>query len=238
MQCTQSYMYACTPCIDMSTYNNIHAHTLTHVSTHSHMHAHTSCICTHTHSHTCMYTESHTQPHLHAHNHIYIYSHNTHTQTQTQVTHTSCMHNHKHGYTHAHRMSWVWGTLVSTPRGPWDSGVFEGKGSLRLADHQALQPRLRAKVPPRTPPSSLRSTDSSREKEVLQGSSQGWKWISRFPHALCFQSLLMQRRSTYFTDPHRVASEAAAAITGKGQPGAPQRPGGPGRSWLQRQRSV
>lgn len=168
----------------MSTYNNIHAHTLTHVSTHSHMHAHTSCICTHTHSHTCMYTESHTQPHLHAHNHIYIYSHNTHTQTQTQVTHTSCMHNHKHGYTHAHRMSWVWGTLVSTPRGPWDSGVFEGKGSLRLADHQALQPRLRAKVPPRTPPSSLRSTDSSREKEVLQGSSQGWKWISRF-HTPC-----------------------------------------------------
>lgn len=45
----------------------------------------------------------------------------------------------------------------------------------------------------------------------------------------------VQRRSTCFTDPHQVASVAAAGVMGKGQPGAPQHPGGPRRSWLQSQ---
>ena len=45
----------------------------------------------------------------------------------------------------------------------------------------------------------------------------------------------VQRRSTCFTDPRQVERVAAAGITGKGQPGAPRSPGGPGRSWVQSQ---
>lgn len=52
---TQPYMYACTPCINMCTYNQIHAHTLTSTRT-----------CMHTHR-VYVHTHTSTQPHTHVH---------------------------------------------------------------------------------------------------------------------------------------------------------------------------
>lgn len=145
---TQPYMYACTPWINMCAYNHIHAHTLT--STHTCMHTHRVYVHTHTSTqpHTC--TQNHTHSHICMHTIIGTYTVTTHThKSHIHQAHTAintCTH------THTPHISWVWGTLVSPPRESWDSGVFEGKRSLRSADHQAHWPRLRAKVPSRAQP--------------------------------------------------------------------------------------
>ena len=214
----------------MLTHSHMYPHT--HICMHTHrvyVHTHTAThACTRiTHSHTCTHTI------------IYTYTVTTHTHRHKPKSHTHHACTTTDTCTHMH-------TACPGFGGPW-SPLPVDPGTLGYLKVRGVYVRLITKPSslgsgPRSPrghhPGSLHGTDTSREKEVLRGSSQGWKWISQFPHALCFQSLLMQRRSTCFTDPHRVASEAAAGITGKGQPGAPQHPGGPGRSWLQRQRSV
>ena len=161
----------------------IQSHTCSHTDIHTHMHAHTSCIRAHTYKHTAthMYTESHTQPHLHAHNHRYIYSHNTHTQ----VTHTSGTHSHKHMHTHTPpTYPGFGGPWSPLPVNPGTLGYLKVRGAyVRLITKPTglgSGPRSRRGLSP----SSLRSTHTSREKEGLQGSSQGWKWISQFPHTL------------------------------------------------------
>ena len=170
----------------MDQYVRIQSHTCSHTDIHTHMHAHTSCIRAHTYKHTAthMYTESHTQPHLHAHNHRYIYSHNTHTQ----VTHTSGTHSHKHMHTHTPpTYPGFGGPWSPLPVNPGTLGYLKVRGAyVRLITKPTglgSGPRSRRGLSP----SSLRSTHTSREKEGLQGSSQGWKWISQFPHALCSQ---------------------------------------------------
>lgn len=167
----------------MDQYVRIQSHTCSHTDIHTHMHAHTSCIRAHTYKHTAthMYTESHTQPHLHAHNHRYIYSHNTHTQ----VTHTSGTHSHKHMHTHTPpTYPGFGGPWSPLPVNPGTLGYLKVRGAyVRLITKPTglgSGPRSRRGLSP----SSLRSTHTSREKEGLQGSSQGWKWISQFPHAL------------------------------------------------------
>ena len=167
----------------MDQYVRIQSHTCSHTDIHTHMHAHTSCIRAHTYKHTAthMYTESHTQPHLHAHNHRYIYSHNTHTQ----VTHTSGTHSHKHMHTHTPpTYPGFGGPWSPLPVNPGTLGYLKVRGAyVRLITKPTglgSGPRSRRGLSP----SSLRSTHTSREKEGLQGSSQGWKWISQFPHTL------------------------------------------------------
>lgn len=182
-------MYACTPCIDKSTYNHIHANTLTHTSTHSHMHAHTSCICTHTHTarHAC--TQNHTHSHTCTHTIIYTHTVTTHTHRHKPKSHIHHACTTTNTCTHTH-------TACPGSGGPW-SLLPVDPGTLGHLKVRGVYVRLITKPTglssgPRSRqgrhPSSLRSTDTSREKEVLRGSSQGWKWISRFPHALCFQS--------------------------------------------------
>ena len=172
----------------MDQYVRMQSHTCSHTDIHTHMHAHTSCIRAHTYKHTAthMYTESHTQPHLHAHNHRYIYSHNTHTHKshihQARTAINTCTHTHT-----PPTYPGFGGPWSPLPVNPGTLGYLKVRGAyVRLITKPTglgSGPRSRRGLSP----SSLRSTHTSREKEGLQGSSQGWKWISQFPHALCSQ---------------------------------------------------
>lgn len=159
---TQPYMYARTPCINMCAYNHIHVHT-------------------HLHTHTCMHTHRayvHTRPSTQPHTHVHRITHN-HTCTHTIIwTYTVTTHTHKHKshirhaqpQTGAHTHT-IWGTLVSPPCESWDSGIFEGKRSLRSADHQAHRPRRQGPAEGSAPPLSAALTLLERRKvskEVLK----------------------------------------------------------------------
>lgn len=208
---------------------SICAHTIIYMLTHSHPHTH---ACTHTvytythiqaHSHTHMYTESHTQPHLHAHNHRYIYSHNTHTHKshihQARTATNMCTHTH----TTCPGFGGPWSPL---PVNPGTLGYLKVRGAyVRLITKPTglgSGPRSRRGLSP----SSLRSTHTSREKEVPRGSSQGWKWISQFPHALCSQPRACKDGAPVSLTLVRWRGWRRLESRGRGSPG---------RSWLQSQ---
>jgi len=136
------------------------------------MHVHHVSIC----AHTIIYMLTHSHPHTHACTHtVYTY---THIQA----------HSHTHTHTHTHSTCPGFGGPWSPlPVNPGTLGYLKVRGAyVRLITKPTglgSGPRSRRGLSP----SSLRSTHASREKEGLRGSSQGWKWISQFPHALCSQ---------------------------------------------------
>lgn len=150
----------------------------------------------HTHR---VYVHTHTQPDMHVHR---ITHTATLARTQSYI-HIQSQHTHRHKpKSHIHHACTTTNTCTHTHTacpgsgGPW-SLLPVDPGTLGYLKVRGVYVRLITKPTglssgPRSRqgrhPSSLRSTDTSREKEVLRGSSQGWKWISRFPHALCFQS--------------------------------------------------
>ena len=178
---TQPYMYACTPWINMCAYNHIHAHTLT--STHTCMHTHRVYVHTHTSTqpHTC--TQNHTHSHICMHTIIGTYTVTTHTHKshihQARTAINTCTHTHT-----APTYPGFGGPWSPLPVNPGTLGYLKVRGAyVRLITKPTglgSGPRSRRGLSP----SSLRSTHTSREKEGLQGSSQGWKWISQFPHTL------------------------------------------------------
>lgn len=162
-------------CAHTIIYMFTHIYTLTHACTHIvHMYTHVQA-----HSHTRMYTESHTTTLARTQSYGHIQSQHTHTNT----SHTSGTHNHKQVHTHT-PFGGLWSPL------PMNPGIL-GYLKVRGAYVQLITKPTGLGSGPRSQglsPSSLCSTHASREKEGLQGSSQGWKWISQFPHALCSQS--------------------------------------------------
>ena len=126
--------------------------------------------------HIQSYTCSHT--HIHTHMHVHTPCIRTHTYKHT-ATHT-----HTHTHSTCPGFGGPWSPL---PVNPGTLGYLKVRGAyVRLITKPTglgSGPRSRRGLSP----SSLRSTHTSREKEVPRGSSQGWKWISQFPHALCSQ---------------------------------------------------
>lgn len=102
------------------------------------------------------------------------------------------------------------------------------KGETLVASLQASPPGHGLAEGP-APPLFL-SFPLSGEKDDLLASLQGWKLISQFPHAFCFQFEVW--KNTALLPLILSSGSAAAAITGAGAVGKPQHPGGPGRNPL------
>lgn len=171
----------------MYQYVRIQSYTCSHTSTHSHMSAHTSCICTHTYKPTAARacTQNHTHSHTCTHTIICTYTVSTHTHKHKSHIRHAQPQTGAHTHTAYPGFGGLWSPLPVNPR---VLGYLKVTGAyvqlITKPTGLGSGPRSRRGLSP----SSLCSTHASREKEGLQGSYQGWKWISQFPHALCSQS--------------------------------------------------